>query len=67
MTEAVFFMHSKLHEYCKKLITRHAYQSLSCVTAINTIFSELFSPKRVYVKYKNAILSHKHVGCSFRT
>ena len=35
----------------------HAYQSLSCETAINTDFSELFSLKRIYVKYKNAILS----------
>ena len=26
----------------------HAYQSLSCATAINTKFSELFSQKRVY-------------------
>ena len=43
----------------------HTYQSLSCETAINTEFSELFSLKRIYVKYKNAILSHK--GCSFRT
>ena len=36
---------------------RHAYQSLVCETAINTDFSELFSLKRIYVKYKNAILS----------
>ena len=43
----------------------HAYQSLSCATTINTKFSELFSLKRVYVKYKFAILSH--IGCSFRT
>ena len=42
----------------------YAYQSLSCATAINTKFSELFSPKGVYVKYKNAILSH--IDCSFR-
>ena len=35
----------------------HAYQSLACETAISTDFSELFSPKRIYVKYKNAILS----------
>ena len=41
----------------------HTYQSLSCETAINTEFSELFSPKRMYVKYKNAILLH--IGCSF--
>ena len=34
----------------------HAYQSLACETAINTDFSELFSLKRIYVKYKNAIL-----------
>ena len=35
----------------------HAYQSLACETAINTDFSELFSLKRIYVKYKNDILS----------
>ena len=35
----------------------HAYQSLACETAINTDFSELFSLKRIYVKYINAILS----------
>ena len=35
----------------------HAYQSLACETAINTDFSELFSLKRIYVKYENAILS----------
>ena len=35
----------------------HAYQSLACKTAINTDFNELFSLKRIYVKYKNAILS----------
>ena len=40
----------------------HTYQSLSCETAINTEFSELFSLKCIYVKYKNAILSH---GSSF--
>ena len=34
----------------------HAYQSLACETAINTDFSELFPLKRIYVKYKNAIL-----------
>ena len=33
------------------------YQSLACETAINTDFSELFSLKCIYVKYKNAILS----------
>ena len=43
----------------------HAYQSLACETAINTDFSELFSLKRFYVKYKNAILSL--IGCFFRT
>ena len=37
----------------------HTYQILPCATAINTKFSKLFSPKRVYVKYKNAILTHK--------
>ena len=36
----------------------HAYQSLACETAINTECSELFSLKHIYVKYKNAILSH---------
>ena len=35
----------------------HAYQSLACETTINTDFSELFSLKCIYVKYKNAILS----------
>ena len=35
---------------------KHAYQSLACETAIYTDFSELFSLKRIYVKYKNAIL-----------
>ena len=33
----------------------HAYQSLACKTAINTDFIELFSLKRIYVKYKNAV------------
>ena len=42
-----------------------AYQSLACETAINTEFSELFSLKRIYVKYKNAILSL--IDCFFRT
>ena len=42
----------------------HAYQSLACETAINTDFSELFSLKRIYVKYKNAILSL--TDCFFR-
>ena len=37
--------------YCK---FEHAYQTLSCETAINTDFSELFSLKRIHVKYKNA-------------
>ena len=40
-----------------KVCLKHAYQSLACKTAINTDFSELFSLKRIYVKYKNAILS----------
>ena len=35
----------------------HAYQSLACESATNTDFSELFSLKHIYVKYKNAILS----------
>ena len=43
----------------------HAYQSLACETSINTDFSKLFSLKRIYVKYKNAILSL--IGCCFRT
>ena len=43
----------------------HAYQSLACETAINTDFSELFSLKQIYVKYKNAILSL--IDCFFRT
>ena len=37
----------------------HAYQSLSCATPINIKFKELFSPKHVYVKYKNGIWSHR--------
>ena len=37
----------------------HAYQSLTSETAINTELSELFSLKRIYVKYKNAILSNR--------
>ena len=43
----------------------HAYQSLTCETAINTDFSELFSLKSIYVKYKNAILSL--IDCFLRT
>ena len=43
----------------------HAYQSLACETAINADFSELFSLKRIYVKYKNAILSL--IDCFFRS
>ena len=43
----------------------HAYQSLACETTINTEFGELFSLKRIYVIYKNAILSH--IDCFFRT
>ena len=43
----------------------HAYQSFACETAINTDFSELFSLKHIYVKYKNAILSL--IDCFFRT
>ena len=43
----------------------HACQSLACETAIYSDFSELFSLKRIYVKYKNAILSLK--DCFFRT
>ena len=44
---------------------KHAYQSLAWEIAINTEFSELFSLKRIYVKYKNAVLSH--IDCFFRT
>ena len=43
----------------------HAYQSLACETAISTEFSELFSLKRIFVKYRNAILSL--IDCFFRT
>ena len=46
------FVKTSLH-----LADYHAYQSLACETAIKTDFSELFSLKRIYVKYKNAILS----------
>ena len=35
----------------------HAYQSLAYETAINTDFNELFSLKRILVKYENANLS----------
>ena len=42
----------------------HAYQSLACETANNTDFSELFSLKRIYVKYEKAILLL--IECSFR-
>ena len=43
-----------------QLALYHAFQSLLCATAVNTKFSELFSPKCVYVKYQNAILSYIH-------
>ena len=33
-------------------------QTLGCDTTISTEFVELFSLKRIYVKYKNAILLH---------
>ena len=46
-------------------VTKHAYQLLACETAINTDFNELLSLKRIYVKYKNAILSL--IDCFFRT
>ena len=40
---------------CKSLEDHwHTYQSLSCATAINTQFSELFPLKRIHAKYKNA-------------
>ena len=35
--------------------TIHAYQSLACETAIDTDFSELFSLKRIYIKYKQML------------
>ena len=43
----------------------HTYQSHSCAAAIYTKFRDLFSPRRMYVKYKNAILSY--AGCFLRT
>ena len=43
----------------------HAYQSLACKTAMNIDFSELFSLKHSYVKYKNTILSL--IDCFFHT
>ena len=49
----------------KQGLLYHTYQSLACETAINTDFSELFSLKRIYVKYKNAILSL--IDCFVRT
>ena len=45
--------------------SNHAYQSLACESAINTEFSELFSLKRIFVKYKTAILSL--IDCFFRS
>ena len=45
----------RLHVLGALFYGRHAYQSLACETAINADFSELFSLKRIYVKYKNAI------------
>ena len=50
-----------LNESVWKSHIQHPYQSLACETAIHTDFSELFSLKRIYVKYKNAI------DCFFRT
>ena len=44
---------------------QHAYQSLACETTFSTDFSQLFSLKRIYVKYKNAILWL--IDCFFRT
>ena len=44
---------------------QYAYQSLACETDINTDLSDFFSLKRIYVKYKNAILSL--IACFFRT
>ena len=65
--QAVGLLSGSLHSlsFCILFTYIHTYQSLSCETAINTEFSVLFSLKRFYVKYKNAILSH--IGCSFRT
>ena len=39
-----------------------AYQSLACETAINTIFSELFSMKRIYVKYKKKTFCRLYIA-----
>ena len=44
---------------------KHAYQSLEYETAMNIDFSEFFSLKHIYVKYKNAILSL--IDCFFHT
>ena len=49
----------------ERLKSTHAYQSLACETAINTDLSELFSLKRIYVKYKNAFLLL--IDCFFHT
>ena len=46
-----------LHQGLSEPDFYHACQSLACETAINTNFSELFSLKRIYVKYENVILS----------
>ena len=56
-TDELLLSHEKL--FTIKLISEHlkrfhshANESLACATAINRTFSELFSPKRVYVKQK---------------
>ena len=59
------FVVLRLHESVVSPDLNHTYQSLSCATAISTKFSGIFSQKRIYVKYKYALLSH--IGCSFRT
>ena len=45
-----------INDWAKILDNTHACQSLAGETAIITDFSELFSLKRISVKYKNAIL-----------
>ena len=57
-------MRNKEFEKVSMLIST-THQSLACETVINTYFSELFSLKRIYVKYKNAILSL--IVCFFHT
>ena len=61
----IIYVMIELNTVYGSLTVNHAYQSLACETAINTEFSELFSLKRIYAKYKNAILSL--IDCFFRT